>query len=275
MNETLRRGRRFAVRVFAGICSALIATAVHAADTTWEMRPMTPNLDDKPSLQNGARLYSNFCLGCHSLQYQRYERVASDLEIPKDLVKAKLIFTGQEIGEQMTTSMNPELSKKWFGSPPPDLTMVTRVRDPEWVYNFLTTFYIDESRPFGVNNKVYPNVFMPHVLLPLQGIADEVCIGMKAKDILDGSSIIGVDREPNCPEVKTRPGTGLYSDEEFHQAAYDIANFLHYVGEPTRQERYSLGWKVLIFLLVLYVLAYFLNRNYWKDVHGASTSTDG
>ena len=126
------------------------------------------DLQNLPSLQNGFKLYTNYCMGCHGLQFQRYQRTADDLGIPHDLALKNLIFTGQKIGDLMTTAMPKEESKAWFGAAPPDLTMVTRVREPHWVYNYLKTFYADESRPLGVNNKVFANVGMPNVLLDLQ-----------------------------------------------------------------------------------------------------------
>lgn len=253
----------------------LLTQTVSAAESDWIMDPMSPDLADDASLQRGANLYVNFCLGCHSLQYQRYERTADDLgEIPHDLVVSNLIFTDQKIGEQMKSSMSTEDAKAWFGAAPPDLTMVTRARSPEWVYNFLLTFYEDSSRPFGVNNKVFPNVGMPHALLTLQGIQDEVCYGKRPVDLLRAKAAIEQDRVDslkaggldNCSDLKLRTGTGMYDEVEYQQAAFDIANFLHYVGDPSRTEREALGKWVIGFLVVLLVLAFFLNRNYWKDV---------
>ncbi len=253
---------------------------LNAADTDYEMKSMKPDLDNTESLQRGLRHYVDYCMGCHSLQYQRYERTADDLNVPHTMMfNQKLINTGQAIGGYMTTAMSKEDAKTWFGAAPPDLTMVTRVRSPKWVYNFLTTFYIDESRPFGVNNKVFPNVGMPHVLLPLQGIAIENCYGYEAADVLDLQSYFAearregvqeLDRlqraEENCPDVQTIPGSGSMTAEQFDQAAYDIANFLHYMGDPSRQTRTQLGFYVLAFLFILLILAYFLNKEYWKDV---------
>ena len=265
------------------LCS--FSTLMIAAESNWEMESMSPDLEDVESLQRGLALYANFCLGCHSVQYQRYERTAADLgEIPEQLMLDNVIFTGQRIGGYMESAMNAEDAKAWFGAAPPDLTMVTRVRSPEWVYNFLKTFYVDESRRFGVNNKVFPNVGMPHVLQPLQGIADEVCYGYQPIDVMERRKTIDsrapeeagaepepepkiIGRELNCPEVATRPGTGLYDESQFDQAAYDISNFLHYMGDPSRQERVSTGRWVLGFLVVLLVLAYLLNRSYWGPIH--------
>ena len=142
---------------------------LHAAASDWPLEPIRPNLQDLPSLQNGWRLYVNYCLGCHSLKYQRYERTADDLGVPHDIALDTVVFTDQKIGERMTTSMDGTVARNWFGAPPPDLTMVTRVRGTDWLYNYLKTFYTDPARPFGVNNKVFPNVGMPNVLQELQG----------------------------------------------------------------------------------------------------------
>ncbi|MCY4128698.1 MAG: cytochrome c1 [Gammaproteobacteria bacterium] len=261
--------------VAIGLLTIGIGTHTLAADSDWIMQSMSPDLDDIPSLQRGANLYVNFCLGCHSLEHQRYERTADDLgEIPHELMVANVIHTGQKIGEHIQTAMSKEDAKGWFGAAPPDLTMVTRVRSPEWVYNFLLTFYEDSSRPLGVNNKVFPNVAMPHAMLSLQGIQEEVCIGNRPIDLLDVQTALEQDRVEsikeggveNCGELSLIPGSGMFSVEEYEQAAFDIANFLHYVGDPTRAEREALGKYVIGFLLVLLVLAYFLNRNYWTDV---------
>lgn len=258
------------LRALSCVTAALVfVLSAAGAEVEWNMDPFTPDLYDNASLQRGAKLYVNFCLGCHSLKYQRYGRTATDLGIPEELALDRLVFTGQRIGDLMQTAMDKDHARKWFGAPPPDLTMVTKVRDPEWVYNFLRAFYVDEERPFGVNNKVFPNVGMPHALLPLQGIADEVCTGYKARDVLVGmDTLLQTEREPNCMQTETRQGTGLYSPDEFDAAVTDIVNFLHYVGEPTRRERYALGPWVLGFLVVLWILAIFLNREYWKDIHG-------
>lgn len=263
-----------ALRPGATALVVLCGLAGHAAESNWVMEPMQPNLEDMPSLQRGAALYANYCLGCHSLKFQRYERTADDLEIPHSVALKNLVFTGQQIGSLMVSAMPDEKAKGWFGTPPPDLTMVARVRGPEWIYNLLTTFYADESRPFGVNNKVFPNIGMPHVLMGLQGVPTEQCRGNRPVDLLDGEDLLvetsdGYEpaREPNCDLPPVADGSGAYSQEEFRQAAYDITNFLYYVGEPTRLERERLGYWVLAFLAGLFVVAWLLNREYWKDVH--------
>ena len=217
-----------------------------AAKNDWPMEAFEPDLTNLPSLQNGFKLYANHCLGCHSLQYQRYGRTADDLGIPRELALESVVFTGQKIGELITTSMDPEQAKAWFGAAPPDLTLEARLRSPEWIYNYMKTFYVDEDRPLGANNGVYPNVGMPNVLLHLQGV--------QRYDAETGQLFL-------------EPGTGSLSAEEFDQVIYDLTNFLYYVGEPNRLERQRLGIYVLLFLVILGTFTYLLNREFWKDVH--------
>ena len=233
------------------LVAALWAPAALSAETGWPMLPVSPDLEDKTSLQRGFALYANYCLGCHSLRFQRYERTADDLGVSHEAVLDRVVFTRQKIGEQITTAMSPESAKVWFGAAPPDLTLVSRVRSPEWIYNYLKTFYVDESRPFGVNNKVFENVGMPHALIGLQGVQREAC---------------APGAEP-CQELAVDPNSGLLTAQQYDQAVYDLVNFLHYVGEPMRLERQRLGIYVLAFLVFFGVFTYLLNREIWKDVH--------
>lgn len=261
--------------VFTALACTIIAlvtpTGVVAQESDWHMEPFSPNLENLPSLQNGWRVYMNYCIGCHSLKHQRYERTADDLQIPHDIVLDELIFTGQKIGEQMTIAMDPTQAKSWFGAPPPDLTMVTKVRGPDWVYNYLKTFYLDESRPLGVNNKVFVNVGMPNVMQELQGIQTSECIQMpkiaanggEMRDpLVPGKAIT----EEQCGQLVLAEGSGRQSPEEFDQTVYDLTNFLHYVGEPSRLERHRIGVYVILFLIILYVLTFLLAREFQKDV---------
>ena len=285
--------------VVAGVAGLVWTLTVHGAGSDVELEPMKPDLGDLPSLQRGMTLYVNYCLGCHSLKFQRYERTADDLGIPHDLALRNLVFPrrarpagmdGTAIGDLMQTSMPQERAKEWFGKPPPDLTMVDRVRGTAWVYSMLKGFYVDSSRPFGYNNRVFENVGMPHVLVGLQGIPRLVPKRPQSVDILDGLDAIvrkrpdgayvehvtAVDELPDgadpvirgeLADVEVDPGTGSMTAEEFDQAAYDIANFLHYVGDPGRRERHRIGGWVLAFLAGLFVLATLLNREYRKDLH--------
>ncbi|MXY57261.1 MAG: cytochrome c1 [Gammaproteobacteria bacterium] len=277
----------------------LLALTARGASTDVELEPMKPNLQDLPSLQRGMTLYVNYCLGCHSLKFQRYERTADDLGIPHDVALRNLVFPGRArpagmdgtaIGDLMQTAMPLERAKVWFGKPPPDLTMVDRVRGTAWVYSMLKSFYVDPDRPFGFNNRTYENIGMPHVLVGLQGVPRLVPKRPKSVDILDGldgvvskrpdgeyvSDVTAADELPDggdpvnreyVADLEVDPGTGSMTAEEFDQAAYDIANFLHYVGDPGRLARHRIGVWVLVFLAGLFVLATLLNREYKKDVH--------
>lgn len=255
-----------------GTCLVMPVATQAAAGSGWHFESIETNYSDMPSLQRGAAFYMNYCLGCHSLKYARYERTADDLEIPHEVMLENLIFTGQKIGGLMENALPRESAKNWFGAPPPDLTMVTRVRGPEWVYNYLKTFYIDESRPFGANNKVFPNVGMPNVLVELQGVQREVCKqvpklaenGGEMRDPL----VPGVPiTEEKCGLLGVDEGTGLMTDEEFDRALYDLVNFMAYVGEPSKADRHRIGIYVLLFLVILYVFTYLLGREYQKEVH--------
>lgn len=186
------------------------------------------NLQDKVSLQRGAKLFVNYCMGCHSLKYLRYGRMAEDLGIKPELVENNLIFTGARIGDVMTNAMSQEDAAAWFGTPPPDLTFAARHRSPDWIYTYLLSFYSDASRATGANNKLFPNVAMPDVLYTMRQ---------------------------------------HLSEEEFRRNVADITNFLTYAAEPIRQTRERIGVYVLVFLAILLVPAYLLKREYWKDVH--------
>ncbi len=227
------------------------------------------NIHDKASLQRGAQLYMNYCMGCHSLQYSRYNRVAEDLGIPEDLFQANLMFDPDvKIGALMHNAMNKGNAKKWFGVVPPDLTLVSRARQPEWLYTYLRTFYRDDSRPYGVNNKVFKDVGMPHVLLELQGMQECAPGPVKAhnggvkRDPLTGEDIL----EDPCGKFSI-PVAGVMTPQEFDGAVYDLVNFLAYAAEPMLADRHRIGMFTLLFIALFTVFAWLLNREYWKDVH--------
>jgi ubiquinol-cytochrome c reductase cytochrome c1 subunit len=214
------------------------------------------DLTNKQSLQKGAKLFVNYCLSCHAAAYQRYNRMASDLGLTEQQVIDNLMFAAEKIGEPMTVAMSREDGKNWFGAPPPDLTLVSRSRGPDWLYTYLRTFYLDESRPFGVNNLVFPSVGMPHVLWELQGWQQPVYKTVEheghEKQVIEHLELV----EP-----------GAMTPAEYDKAITDLVNFMTYMGEPVRLERQALGIKVLLFLLVLLVITYLLKKEYWKDVH--------
>jgi ubiquinol-cytochrome c reductase cytochrome b subunit len=221
---------------------------------------------NKPSLQRGATLYTNYCMGCHSLQYSRYNRVARDLGIPEDLYRENLMFDPNlKIGALMDNAMDKGNAKKWFGATPPDLTLVSRSRQPDWLYTYLRTFYRDDSRPYGVNNKVFPEVGMPHVLMELQGLPE--CAagpkpGAEHMDPLTGEAMM----DAPCGRLEIA-AAGIMSGEEYDSAIYDLVNFLAYTAEPIKLQRQEMGVRVMLFLAIFFVFAWLLSREYWKDVH--------
>ncbi len=224
-------------------------------------------LDDKKSLQRGAKYFVNYCMGCHSAEYSRYGRVAEDLDISEQDALEHFVFSGQKIGDLMTVAMAPEKSKKWFGATPPDLTLSARARSPEWLYTYLLSFYRDDSRPTGVNNRVFANVGMPHVMVNAQGLAE-----CEAGPKLDAHGHVvhneaGANVVSSCSSLRIGAQKGTMSEEEFELAVYDLVNFMEYVAEPGALDRKRVGVYVMLFLLVLLVFTFLLNREYWKDVH--------
>jgi ubiquinol-cytochrome c reductase cytochrome c1 subunit len=209
------------------------------------------------SLQRGARNFVNYCMGCHSARYVRYSRLAQDLGLSEQLVIDNLMFTGERVHDTMRISVRPEDAARWFGVPPPDLSLIARSRGTDYIYSFLRSFYLDPSRPNGVNNLVLPGTSMPHVLWDLQGLQAAV---------YDGES----DAEHNAVHKRFKQfrleRTGSLSPKEFDSFVRDTVNFLDYIGEPMQLERRSIGLRVLIFLLVFFLFAYFLKKEYWKDV---------
>jgi len=202
------------------------------------------DLTDKESLKNGFKTYINYCLGCHQLQYQRYNRTFKDLGIEEADGVENYMYTGEKPGDHITNTMPKKEAASWFGTAPPDLTLAARLRSPDWIYTYLRSFYMDEARPFGVNNKVFKDVGMPHVLQDLQGVSS-------------------IDEHGNV----TPAMGGSLTTEEYDIVVRDLTNFLEYVGEPSKLERKSMGYNVLIFLFIFFIISYFLKKEYWKDVH--------
>lgn len=223
------------------------------------------NLRDTASLQRGAKYFMNYCSGCHGLEHLRYSEMAKGIGMvdadgkPMDkIVTANLIFSGDRLGDQAVTAMTKEQAKAWFGTKVPDLTLETKVRGPEWVYNYLLSFYPDANRPWGVNNAVFRDVAMPNVLEALQGVQKPIIktVGMDA-DNRPIDEIVGFELVHK----------GEMTPEEFQQVAYDITNFLVFTSDPKQLQRERLGVIVILFLIVFTALAYLLKREYWKDIH--------
>jgi ubiquinol-cytochrome c reductase cytochrome c1 subunit len=185
------------------------------------------DISDTASLQNGAKLFMNYCSGCHAISFMRYNRIAKDLGLSDSDVAENLMFAGEKVGEPITTAMPEDAASKWFGGVPPDLSLVARSKGTDWIYSYLRSFYDDDSKLFGVNNKVLANASMPDILWSIKE---------------------------------------SQSEAEFNQSVRDITNFLDYVGEPAKLIRTGLGVWVLSFLVLLFVLSYLLKKEYWKDV---------
>jgi len=220
--------------------------------------------DDKAAMQRGARTFVNYCMSCHSAEYSRYNRVGADLGIPDDLVLENLVFTtdlkGEQtkVGELMENRMTTSYGEEAFGIAPPDLSLVARSRGINWLYNYLRGFYIDDSREgLGVNNGVFANVGMPHVLAELQGLQIP-----KYRTQSDGH---GGEHEILVGFEIIKPGS--MSKSEYDNTIHDLVAFLDYVAEPYKQTRRNVGTGVIIFLFVFLILAYMLKKEYWKDVH--------
>jgi ubiquinol-cytochrome c reductase cytochrome c1 subunit len=240
------------------IIAALLAfpSLVLAAGSNYPLDKANYDLTDKASLQNGAKIFMNYCLGCHQMQYQRYQRTFNDLGIPEELGQQYLQFTGEKVSDYITSPMPREAAATWFGAPPPDLTLVSRVRGADWLYTYLRTFYVDDAKTFGVNNKVFPDVGMPHVLEELQGTPREHYETV----MVDGEM---VERYAGLKS----DGNGMMSADEYDKAVLDLVNFLQYTGEPARLKSEAIGKWVLVFIVVFFVFALLLKKEYWRDVH--------
>ena len=218
------------------LIALLLSLGVLASGGELHLEEAHTDISDTASLQNGAKLFMNYCSGCHAISFMRYNRIAKDLDLSDSAVAENLMFAGEKVGDLITTAMPEDAASKWFGGTPPDLSLVARSKGTNWIYSYLRGFYADDSKIFGVNNKVLANASMPDALWSLKE---------------------------------------SQSEAEFAQSARDITNFLDYVGEPAKLIRTGLGVWVLSFLTLLLVLSYFLKKEYWKDVkHGIWRSRD-
>ena len=238
--------------------------AAFASSGGYKLEAADSDVSNLASLQRGARNFVNYCLGCHSARYMRYSQVAEDLALTEDALQENLMFTGTRIYDPMTSSMPPEQAREWFGNAPPDLSLIVRSRSPDYVFTFLKSFYGDPARPTGANNAVLPNTGMPPVLIGLQGVQKP-----KFEDKLDedGKVMLNADDKPLQHLVALEPGTpGEMNAQEFDGFVRDTVTFLEYVSEPAQAQRRSLGVWVLMYLLMFTAFAYFLKKEYWKDV---------
>ena len=273
-------------------CVLLIASAAHAAGGP-ERTKQRPPIDrhDTASLQRGAKLFANYCLGCHAAQHMRYNRLAADLHLTEKQVTENLIFRGalardgyvtDKIGETMRTSMDRADAKQAFGVAPPDLSVESRVRGTDWLYAYLRGYYRDDKAATGWNNLVFPNVAMPNVLWELGGqnkltvhefpsleAARAEFVQTHRVGTLETvhAKVDGKDVKRYVVRVVEPDKPGTVTPQEYEQAVVDLVNYLDYMAEPNKLERIQVGIKVLIFLAALFTLAYWTKREYWKDVH--------
>jgi ubiquinol-cytochrome c reductase cytochrome c1 subunit len=249
-------------KLFLSLMMSIAPLAAFGAGEAVELDSIQTDITDKASLQRGAQTYMNYCMACHSLEYARYNRVASDLDIPEEIFMDNLMFTDAAIGSLMENSMSNEDGAAWFGIAPPDLTLVARVRGEDWLYTYMRGFYEDESRPLGVNNSVFANVGMPHVLMELQGLCAEApgAVSERRFDPLTGNLIT----EGGCDNYVVE---GSQTKAEYDETIYDLVNFLDYMGEPYANDRERIGWMVFAFLAVFLVIGQLLYRELWKDIH--------
>jgi ubiquinol-cytochrome c reductase cytochrome c1 subunit len=240
------------------ICAALLALApaLVLADEPGMLKANV-NLNDTASLQRGAKYFVNYCMGCHSAQYVRYNRMGEDLGLNDTQLASYLMPAGAKPSDTMVSAMPAADAEKWFGRAPPDLSLEARSRGADWIYTYLTSFYVDASAATGANNTMLPNAAMPNVLWELQGLQKPVYKTVKSED---GGSYQVVDHFEQVTQGKLTP-------EQYDQVAMDLTNFLSYIAEPVQLERRDLGLKVIGFLIVFFLFAFMLKREIWKKVH--------
>jgi ubiquinol-cytochrome c reductase cytochrome c1 subunit len=265
--------KTFFVALLLALCAAA-SSSVFAAESDLRLLPAPVNRLDVESLQRGARNFVNYCLTCHSAKYMRYNRL-TDLGLTEPQITGNLMFATNKIGQTMTVATTPANGKAWFGAAPPDLAVEARIRGRDWLYNYLLGFYRDEKSATGWNNIVFPNVGMPHVLWELSGInklveteyedhekatAAAIAVkGLSAVEPLKGHKYAVLQVAPGEP--------GKMSRGDYEAFVADLVNYMDYMAEPVRNKRIHLGIVVLLFLGVLFFFAYWMKREYWKDLH--------
>ena len=231
------------------------------AGPAWLAWRANTDIENTASLQRGARNFASYCLGCHSLKYERWTRLGADLGIPPSLLQKDVLPPGDKLTDYVLTSMPAAQAETWFGKTPPDLSLMARARGKDYLYQFLKTFYADPARPTGVNNLRFPLTAMPNVLSELEGVKGIAYKNVEAKD---AEGKVSTEKEFDH-FVQLAPGR--MSEAEYDGFVRDTVNFLDYVGEPAQLERRAYGIWVVLFLLVFTGIAWLMKREYWKDVH--------
>ena len=242
------------------IFACLIATSGFAAGDDVELKKANIDLGDIPSLQRGARNFMNYCSGCHSAQYVRFNTIGKHLELSEEQLVNNLMFNAERSFETMHAAMPVADAERWFGIPPPDMSLMARANGADYVYNFLKSFYVDDESPTGVDNIVMPGASMPHVLWELQGYQKAVFSDHVETD--ESGSTTTTYQFEHFEQVTS----GLMNEEEYDDFVRDTVNFLAYIAEPIRGERRKLGGWVITYLLVFLIIAILLKKQIWKDV---------
>ena len=244
---------------------SLMTGGVRAASegVAWDKFP-ADRVTDLPALQNGAKLFANYCLNCHAAEFMRYNRLR-DIGLTEEQIRDNLVFTGAKVGETMKVALWPKDAKEWFGGVPPDLTVIARSRSAagkgtgaDYIYTYLRTYYRDETKATGWNNGAFPNVGMPHVLWELQGMTRPVYTELP--DPHDPTKKLSVFKGVEV----TQPGT--MTPAKYNEAVADLVAYLQWMSEPNQADRVRLGVWVLLFLSVFTVIAWRLNASFWKDI---------
>ena len=237
--------------------SFLALTVVSAAEEGALLHARV-NLSDKASLQRGARIFVNYCQGCHSAAFVRYSRLAKDLGISEDVLKKNFMFGTDKPGDMMTSSLSRDEGVQFFNVAPPDLSVIARARGADWLYSYFLTFYRDDKRPTGVNNLTFKDVAMPHVLWKLQGWQRPVLKeGVEPAEKIEAEDIDHLELET----------PGELDEKGYAETVNDLVNFMVYMGEPAKLKRYQIGGWVMVYLFVLLIVVYLLKKEYWRDVH--------
>ncbi|WP_376690558.1 cytochrome c1 [Wenzhouxiangella sp. EGI_FJ10409] len=234
--------------------AALLASGLaSAAGGGEDLEHANINVHDKASLQRGAAMYVNYCLGCHSMQYLRYNRLVEDLGLSEEQVDKFLVQGDQEVADPMLSAMSAEAGEEWFGIAPPDLTLTARSRGADWIYSYLKSFYLTDE---GWNNTVLPNASMPHVLWELQGIQRPITESYTDDDGIEHSEVVDLELDEE----------GKLSPEAYSDHMRDLVAFMSYAAEPAVLKREKIGIWVLLFLVAFTCLAWLLYQEFWKDV---------
>ena len=245
-------------QILGGLAVALTMNAVQASSSSYPLDTAPKRVNSEAALQNGAKLFVNYCLNCHGAVSMRYNRLR-DIGLTDEQIKQNLLFSGEKVGVMMTVAISPKDAKAWFGAMPPDLSVIARAKGTDYLYTYLRTFYKDETKATGWNNMAFPSVGMPHVMWELQGV--RTAKYAEEKDPHDATKTVHVFK--GFEQVKP----GKLNSQQFDDAMGDLVAYLQWMGEPAQLDRKRLGVWVLMFLAVFTVLAWGLNKSYWKDIH--------